>query len=158
MGKRKEKHIPAEVPQPMMAEIRCRKCRSPVTPALRLLDAVPARTIDDKEELMKVGETAFAHSTRTLGDTVDRYALSHGLIVNTADLLKTTCYSSSYGCCGYDAHQGPNLLCRNGHLIGSFVDDCCSAHFAHLTLEHCEFFPLPPIPSPQAGPTTQTHP
>jgi hypothetical protein len=140
------KHKPAPpAPAPALrCEIRCRKCQAPVTVHLRLLDTVLARVVSNAEQLFQQGEAAFTHNAHALGDTADRYQLDHGVITNTADLVKTSCYPSSFGCCGYDAHQGPNLLCRNGHLIGRFVDECNGPHFAHLSLQHCEFFPLPP--------------
>jgi len=71
------------------------------------------------------------------------YGLDHGVIVNVNELIDTTCYDSAFGCCGYSASDGPNLLCANKHLVGTCVDDCCDPHFAHLSLQFCELFPLP---------------
>lgn len=32
------------------------------------------------------------------------------------------------GCCGRDGLEGPNLICKNGHEIGTEVSDCWLAH------------------------------
>ena len=140
----RQKQTLSEPAPQIMIEMRCRACHTAVTVPLRLLATLPPRVVGAKEPLVERGAAVFTHILRAAGNAAVRYTLDHGVVVNTQDALKTTCYQSSFGCCGHSPSDGPNLLCRNGHLIGSLADDCTDRHFAHLSLQHCELFPLAP--------------
>lgn len=36
------------------------------------------------------------------------------------------------GCCGIDGTNGPNLICKNNHIIGTEKSDCWMPHFIEL--------------------------
>ncbi|HZW06450.1 MAG TPA: hypothetical protein VFF65_04950, partial [Phycisphaerales bacterium] len=59
--------IETDAPLPMIIEMRCRKCRAPLTVALRLLNPVPPRVVKDGEQLLDRGEAALSHTVRTRG-------------------------------------------------------------------------------------------
>jgi hypothetical protein len=56
-------------------------------------------------------------------------------VVNLADLVSTKHhpdYRRLNGCCGLDGLDGPNLVCDNGHEVGTESSDCWTAHAAVL--------------------------
>jgi hypothetical protein len=64
----------------------------------------------------------------------DYWTASDGcLLVNLADLTDTQYHPEprrNSGCCGRSGSDGPNLLCPNGHEIGTELSDCWMAHAA----------------------------
>ncbi len=57
-------------------------------------------------------------------------------LVNLKDLQNTKHHTDLRrlnGCCGLDGLDGPNLLCENGHEIGTERSDCWLAHHAVLS-------------------------
>ena len=56
-------------------------------------------------------------------------------IVNLSD-LRNICYhpnrKRTNGCCGLDGCDGRNLICINGHEIGTERSDCWHPHSASL--------------------------
>jgi hypothetical protein len=69
---------------------------------------------------------------------IDRSEPSSGLgsvLVNLADLVGTKHHPDFHrlnGCCGLDGCDGPNLICPNGHEIGTENSDCWMPHAAIL--------------------------
>lgn len=58
-------------------------------------------------------------------------------LVNLADLVATHHYAGPgrlNGCCGLDGLDGPNLLCQNGHEVGTEKSDCWMPRAAVLLL------------------------
>ena len=56
-------------------------------------------------------------------------------VVNLADLVGTKHHSDDHrlnGCCGLDGLDGPNLICTNGHEVGTEKSDCWMPHAAVL--------------------------
>jgi len=57
------------------------------------------------------------------------------VLVNLADLVGTKHhpdYRRRAGCCGLDGLDGPNLVCSNGHEVGTEKSDCWMPHAAVL--------------------------
>jgi hypothetical protein len=57
------------------------------------------------------------------------------VIVNIADLVsirRHPDFRRLNGCCGLDGCDGPNLVCTNGHEIGTEKSDCWTPHAAVL--------------------------
>ena len=64
---------------------------------------------------------------------------SGDVLVNLTDLQNTRHHSDPSrlnGCCGLDGLDGSNLLCENGHEIGTERSDCWLAHHAVLSCTH----------------------
>jgi hypothetical protein len=60
-------------------------------------------------------------------------------LVNLADLENTKHHSDLRrlnGCCGLDGCDGYNLVCINGHEVGTERSDCWQAHHAVLSCAH----------------------
>jgi hypothetical protein len=56
-------------------------------------------------------------------------------LLNIADLTGTKYHPESRrygGCCGRDGCDGPNLICLNGHEVGTEKSDCWTPHVAIL--------------------------
>ena len=61
-------------------------------------------------------------------------AVGH-VLVNLADLVGTKRHSDFHrlnACCGLDGLDGPNLVCSNGHEVGTEKSDCWMPHAAVL--------------------------
>ena len=57
------------------------------------------------------------------------------VLVNLSDLIGTKHHPDSRrrgGCCGLDGLDGPNLVCPNGHEVGTEKSDCWMPHAAVL--------------------------
>jgi hypothetical protein len=60
-------------------------------------------------------------------------------LVNLADLQNTEHHSDPHrlnGCCGLDGLDGYNLVCANGHEVGTERSDCWLPHHAVLSCAH----------------------
>jgi hypothetical protein len=106
----------------------CPQCRQPVTrPLMPLPTDLPVRYED--------GEAAVPEGFFALSDD-DFWTGSAGCpLVNLADLLGTRHHPDARrnsGCCGRDGCDGPNLLCKRGHEIGTEKSDCWMANAAVL--------------------------
>ena len=53
-------------------------------------------------------------------------------LVNKADLQGCVDGGVRNGCCGVDGQDGLNVLCSQGHDIGTEVSDCWTPHFVLL--------------------------
>lgn len=53
-------------------------------------------------------------------------------VVHLGDLVGTSHSGKINGCCGLDGLDGPNLVCKNGHEIGTEKSDCWMPHAAVL--------------------------
>lgn len=58
--------------------------------------------------------------------------VSGGVLVNLGDLVGTRHSGGINGCCGLDGLDGPNLICANGHEVGTEKSDCWMPHAAVL--------------------------
>jgi hypothetical protein len=57
------------------------------------------------------------------------------LLVGIADLDGALATPRTGGCCGPSGHEGPNLVCPDGHPVGTQIGDCWQQHFCHLPLK-----------------------
>lgn len=63
------------------------------------------------------------------------------VLVNLSDLVGTKHHDDLHrlnGCCGRDGCDGPNVVCMNGHEIGTEKSDCWMAH-AVVLLENVDW-------------------
>lgn len=78
------------------------------------------------------------------------------VLVNLADLVGTKHHPDRRrlaGCCGLDGCDGPNLVCADGHEVGTERSDCWTPHCAVL-VQNVVSNPAsfgPPGQSPQNG-------
>ena len=108
----------------------CTKCGSLVVSALRQL--VDEAMLDEGDGHDRVPQGTYFVS---LGKFEPEEAGDY--LVNLKDLQNTKRHSDVRrlnGCCGLDGCDGPNLLCENGHEIGTERSDCWHAH--HAVLSH----------------------
>lgn len=108
--------------------LRCPECQVPLTRELTALADPALLCTADGEPYLPEGnyhrEPAANHYLKTTGDVV---------AVNLADVLNTkhsTDPRRLNGCCGLDGCDGLNLLCINGHAVGTEKSDCWMAHAA----------------------------
>jgi hypothetical protein len=67
--------------------------------------------------------------------TREQWSAKGSTLVNLSDLVGTHHHPDVHrlaGCCGLDGMDGPNLLCANGHEIGTEKSDCWMPHAAVL--------------------------
>lgn len=105
----------------------CPTCHKAITrPLLPLkLDQFVSR--EDRKPLVPQG--FFAINSKEYWTADGRF------VVNLADLVGTKRHSDSgrlNGCCGLDGLDGPNLLCVDGHEVGTEKSDCWMPHAAVL--------------------------
>ena len=86
--------------------------------------------------------------------TPGRYAVSTGeyftgsedkILMNLKDLIAVKHHSDHRrlnGCCGLDGLDGLNLICSNGHEIGTEKSDCWIAHACILEPELVTLTPV----------------
>ena len=115
--------------------LRCAKCHTVISKEIaELLD--PSRlSLADGEPHLPEG---FFRIT-TPGDDVIRG--DHEFILNLRDLVHTAHHTDarrSHGCCGRDGMDGMNIVCSNGHEIGTECSDCWMPHYAHFPQEKVE--------------------
>jgi hypothetical protein len=107
---------------------RCRACGLPLTHPLEQLDDLSRLCLDDGEAMIPRGEFSVEQG--------DYYTLAVGhYLVNLGDLLNVKHHADARrlnGCCGLDGCGGRNLVCVNGHEIGTEHSDCWQAHAAQL--------------------------
>lgn len=106
----------------------CPTCHQPLT---RPLMPLP----DDKSVCYEDGATAIPAGFFAISAD-DYWTGSAGCpLINLADLVGTRHHPDPHrnnGCCGRDGCDGPNLLCTQGHEIGTERSDCWMAHAAVL--------------------------
>ena len=62
-------------------------------------------------------------------------------VLNLRDLIHTSHHPDpqrSQGCCGRDGSEGMNIVCSNGHEIGTECSDCWMPHYAHIPQDRVE--------------------
>jgi hypothetical protein len=105
----------------------CPACRTAITrPLLALL---LNRSISMQDGVPAVPKGFFAVNK------AEYWNVSGNVVVNLSDLVGTNRHTDPgrlNGCCGLDGLDGPNLVCANGHEIGTEKSDCWMAHAAIL--------------------------
>ncbi|WP_433852411.1 hypothetical protein [Stenotrophomonas nitritireducens] len=84
---------------------------------------------------LKDGEDLFSTGYFVVSDGEFEPECDGDFLVNLKDLQRTQHHPDSArlnGCCGLDGLDGFNLLCSNGHEIGTERSDCWLPHHAVL--------------------------
>ena len=106
---------------------KCPICKMAITRPLLPLEA-------DHSVCLEYGKPAVPE--RFFGVNKPEYWNVAGtVLVNLADLVSTKHHSDFHrlaGCCGLDGLDGPNLVCANGHEVGTEKSDCWMPHAAIL--------------------------
>lgn len=117
-----------------MTVFSCPACGVEITRPVELLDRPPP----PPEELLGGDGAHWVPVGRYLKDShpyEEWVTMEGGPIVNEADLVNTRPDKQRWaGCCGPTTGFGPNLLCANGHHVGTVVADCTDLHGVWLTL------------------------
>jgi len=82
--------------------------------------------LEDRQPAVPEGLFALSNDDYWFGST-------NCLLVNLEDLTGVQHHpeaSRNDGCCGCDGGDGPNLICLNGHEVGTERSDCWMAHAA----------------------------
>ncbi len=107
---------------------RCSTCRLPLTSPLSRLNSTTCLVAQDGQDYVPAGFFVIedgSYYTQATG----QYLLNPNNLVNTkyhADLGRLN------GCCGLDGCDGMNVVCLNGHEIGTERSDCWMAHSTAL--------------------------
>jgi len=112
--------------------LRCKKCGIEITSELTQLTDEGSLRYEDGKEMIERGMffiSSGEYQPERNGD----------FIVNLKDLINsklTDNGSRLNGCCGLDGLDGMNLLCVNGHEIGTERSDCWMSHHAVISTEN----------------------
>ena len=88
----------------------------------------------DKSICLEDGKPAVPEGFFTVNNQ-EYWCVAGDVVVNLADLVGTKHhqdYRRRNGCCGLDGMDGPNLVCPNGHEVGTEKSDCWMPHAAVL--------------------------
>lgn len=105
----------------------CPVCRAVITRPLKPLSDDQLICLDQGKPAIPEGFFARINS--------DDWAASGTVVVNLHDLVGTNHHPDfrrRNGCCGLDGLDGPNLVCPNGHEVGTEKSDCWMSHAAVL--------------------------
>src|SRR5437867_13336817 len=106
---------------------RCPQCQAVITRPLLPLKPDQPICLEDGKAAVPQGFFGVK--------TPEQWSAEGSILVNLSDLVGTQHHSDSHrlaGCCGLDGMDGPNLLCANGHEIGTEKSDCWMPHAALL--------------------------
>jgi hypothetical protein len=106
---------------------KCLKCQTVITRPLLPLGYDESVCLEDQKTAVRVG--FFGINRHEYWNVNGRF------LVNLADLVGTKHHSERrrlFGCCGPDGTNGPNLICPNGHEVGTEKSDCWMSHAAIL--------------------------
>lgn len=104
----------------------CKKCDEIVTQDLDVLKDEACLCEEDAKEYLPQGFYIVSKGEYNPENEGD-------YLLNLRDLLNlkhTTDLTRLNGCCGLDGLDGYNLLCKNGHEIGTERSDCWMPHYA----------------------------
>lgn len=106
--------------------IVCKKCLIPITGKL-------SRIANENEKSYEDGENHIPKGLYGIVDVDYRIAFENDFVIHEEDIIKgntkfTKNVSRLNGCCGLDGLNGLNLLCKNGHEIGTVCTDCWMPH------------------------------
>jgi hypothetical protein len=114
--------------------LRCAKCHVIVSQDISELKDLSLLSGEDGQEHLSRG---FFRISTLVGDLVP----GGEFILNLGDLTNTKRHPDSRrssGCCGCDGCDGMNLVCLNGHEIGTECSDCWMPHYAHIPGDNVE--------------------
>ena len=106
----------------------CPTCRAVITRALGALPKDHPICLENQKPAIPEGFFAAINA--------EDWAVSGTVVVvNLHDLVGTKHHPDRRrlnGCCGLDGCDGPNLVCPNGHEVGTEKSDCWMSHAAVL--------------------------
>jgi|SRR5215831_9113867 len=108
-------------------EASCPLCRAVITRPLSPLGPDQRLCLEDGKAAVPEGFFGVK--------TGDQWSAEGSILVNLSDLVETHHHSDLHrlaGCCGLDGMDGPNLVCVNGHEIGTEKSDGWMPHAAVL--------------------------
>ena len=103
---------------------RCQLCEMELSACLERLADATALSEADKEPHVPEGHYVVSDGSFFTGT-------EGKVIMNLRDaknIRRTADPSRLNGCCGLDGLDGPNILCANGHIIGTEKSDCWMPH------------------------------
>jgi hypothetical protein len=115
--------------------LRCAKCHDAISREIAELQDVSRLSIQDGSEHLPQG---FYRIATAEDDVIWREG---EFILNLQDLTNTARhpdYRRANGCCGCDGLDGMNIVCLNGHEIGTECSDCWMPHYAHIPQDTVE--------------------
>jgi hypothetical protein len=109
--------------------LRCAVCNILISNKVVQIQNLSILTEDDGKDHIQKGFYRIA----TAEDDVIR---DEGeFILNIADVINTRYHEQANrlcGCCGKDGLGGINIVCKNGHEIGTECSDCWMPHYIHI--------------------------
>ena len=111
---------------PARTIFQCPICRTAITQPLAPLNADQSLCVEDGKPLLPQGFFTICK---------EYWNADGQFIVSLADLVGAGHHldrARLNGCCGLDGLDGPNLICANGHEIGTEKSDCWMPHAAVL--------------------------
>src|SRR5262249_2134244 len=106
---------------------QCAVCQAVITRPLLSLPSDQSICLEDGKAAVPQGFFAIK--------TPEQWSAEGRILVNLSDLAGTQHHPDFHrlaGCCGLDGMDGPNLVCSNGHDIGTEKSDCWMPHAAIL--------------------------
>ena len=110
-----------------MRTLVCRSCMIPITKPIVELQDKSRINFEDKDDLVPQGFFVICDESlsRYVGVDIGQ------IFINLKDVIHTKYHpdsSRSNGCCGHDGCDGINVICENGHEIGTENSDCWMPH------------------------------
>ena len=102
----------------------CPVCHVAITSSLLPLGSDQSICLEDGKPVLPKGFVSV--------NSQEYWSVTGRFLVNLGDLVGTERSGSVNGCCGLDGLDGPNLVCANGHKIGTEKSDCWMPHAAVL--------------------------
>ena len=111
-----------------MTTFQCPYCNLEISSTLLELTNTERLVYSDGEDHVPLGHFIVSNGEYLAG--------SEGkVLLNRKDLKNVRLHSDRRrlkGCCGLDGLDGPNLICSNGHEIGTERSDCWMPHVVFL--------------------------
>lgn len=121
-----------------MVVFRCRECGTDLTTRVdKLTDSsvlLDPWTTPLEEYAGKDYLPAGYYTVATSDETPHGGHVGH-FILNNTDATNICLHENrkqTSGCCGLDGMDGPNILCENGHEVGTKRSDCWTLHYIAL--------------------------
>lgn len=110
-----------------MKTLICRICKVPISKPIIELEDKSKINLNDKDDLIPQGFYI------VWDNTYERFFSANvgQIFINLNDVLNTKYHHDEErlnGCCGCDGLDGINVVCKNGHEIGTEESDCWMPH------------------------------
>lgn len=110
----------------------CKECGIEISREVRPLADTSSLVFEEKKDYVPEGWFTVIDNDK------DPYVLPKGhYVLNIKDVINTRHHKDRLdGCCGIAGSDKPNVLCLNGHEVGTQYSDCWSAHYIHMNPTH----------------------